>query len=187
MPHTKPHAFTTYGCALCFWILVTSFQYGYHISSLNQIQAVLTCKITLLPEVTSGLPQYSLPTCIPMSDFAFSIITSVFTIGGLVGSLVANIFMDGRGRKGAVIASSILTAIGSAFMGVVSSVVLLSLGRFVFLQGISHAPSRHLQAAHWHRGWHWSLCSPRFPSGDCSKSNQWNRWFALITLLMNEA
>ncbi|OBZ75225.1 hypothetical protein A0H81_04625 [Grifola frondosa] len=59
-----PQAFTTYGWIVCTWILIVSFQYGFHISSLNQIQAVLTCRNSALPGTPST--HYSLPTCIPM-------------------------------------------------------------------------------------------------------------------------
>ena len=49
------------------------WQYGYHTSVLNQLQAVLTCKIP---------PPHT--TCIPMSDVTFSLVTSIFTVGGLI-------------------------------------------------------------------------------------------------------
>jgi len=103
-----------------------AFQYGYHISVLNQIQAVLTC------EDKSDTPfHYGLPTCIPMSELVFSTITAVFTIGGLAGSLIANIVMDRHGRKGATCFSAILTSIGAGVMSISASASLLGLGRFL--------------------------------------------------------
>ncbi|KAF8078157.1 general substrate transporter [Lyophyllum atratum] len=130
MPNTKlsqsGQAFTPYGWAVCLWILVIAFQYGYHISVLNQIQAVLTCQSKSLNEAPSNLP-----TCIPMSNFTFSVVTAIFTVGGLAGSLVANLIMDRWGRKGATRISATFISGGAGLMGVSSSVGLLSFGRFL--------------------------------------------------------
>lgn len=117
-------SFTNYGWTLCAWILLIPFQYGYHISVLNQLQLVLTCKKTD-PAVTAGL----LPTCIPMSDFTFSVVTSAFTVGGLGGSLIANVISDRYGRKGAARVSAAFVTIGAGLMGVSAGVLALSLGR----------------------------------------------------------
>ncbi|KAG6833484.1 hypothetical protein H0H87_006056 [Tephrocybe sp. NHM501043] len=66
-----------------------------------------------------------------MSEITFSVITAVFTIGGLAGSLIANLVMDRRGRKGATVVSALLTSIGAGLMSVSTSVGVLGLGRFV--------------------------------------------------------
>ncbi|KAF5324746.1 hypothetical protein D9611_004518 [Ephemerocybe angulata] len=126
LPHTfmPADSFTSYGWLVCLWILVTPFQYGYHISALNQIQAALTCS-NEPPAVDE------LPACIPMSDVTFSMVTSVFTIGGLAGSGIANLITDGRGRKGALRVCSVLMAVGAALMGASSSVLFLMIGRFL--------------------------------------------------------
>ncbi|PCH38728.1 general substrate transporter [Wolfiporia cocos MD-104 SS10] len=121
----EPQAFTVYGWIACAWILVVSFQYGYHISSLNQIQAVLTCRAA----VPSA--DYGLPTCIPMSDATFSLVTSVYTVGGLIGSLGANVVMDRWGRKGASSASAVSTAVGAALMGISAGLFPLAFGRML--------------------------------------------------------
>ncbi|KAI0721492.1 general substrate transporter [Cerioporus squamosus] len=111
------HSFTVFGWIVCVWVLVVSFQYGFHISSLNQIQAVLTCR------VRDGSPStyYGLPTCIPF--------------GGLLGSIGANIVMDRWGRKGAVLVSAFIMAIGAGFMSVAASLSPLIIGRL--LTGVS--------------------------------------------------
>ncbi|KAG1868745.1 general substrate transporter [Suillus tomentosus] len=121
------HTFTKYGWLVCLWVLTASFQYGYHTSALNQLQAVLTCKIA---DPTAPM-YYGLPTCIPMSDATFSVVTSMYTMGGFFGSLSANIVMDRYGRKGASRLSAVLTAVGSAVFGLSSSVGPLILGRFL--------------------------------------------------------
>lgn len=74
---------------------------------------------------------YGLVPCIDMSDVSFSVVTSIFTVGGLLGSAVANLFMDGSGRKGTLRICAALTAVGAAVMGLSNSVPLLAIGRFL--------------------------------------------------------
>ncbi|KAF9532430.1 general substrate transporter [Crepidotus variabilis] len=127
---TNGSTFTTYGWAVCLWGLINSFQYGYHISVLNQIQAVLTCEDQ---RTNPGLaPSFLNPsTCIEMSGFVFSFVTAVFTIGGLTGSLVANLVMDSKGRRGTHRICAFFVVTGNVFMGFGSSIFSLSLGRFL--------------------------------------------------------
>ncbi|KAG1882922.1 general substrate transporter [Suillus subluteus] len=127
MTSEDARTFTKYGWLVCLWVLTVSFQYGYHTSALNQLQAVLTCKIT----DTTAPMYYGLSTCIPMSDATFSVVTSMYTLGGFFGSLSANIVMDRYGRKGASRLSAVLTAVGSTLFGLSSSVGPLILGRFL--------------------------------------------------------
>ncbi|TFY54754.1 hypothetical protein EVJ58_g8675 [Rhodofomes roseus] len=70
-----------------------------------------------------------MPTCIPMSDATFSVVTSVYTVGGLMGSLGANLVMDRWGRRGAVRISAIATGAGAALMGVSAGLAPLIVGR----------------------------------------------------------
>ena len=64
-----------------------------------------------------------------MSDFTFSVVTSVFTVGGLLGSMVANLATERWGRKGASKASAFLTTCGAAIMGLSTNVYALAFGR----------------------------------------------------------
>ena len=64
-----------------------------------------------------------------MSDFTFSLVTSIFTVGGLAGSLFANLIMDKWGRRGAHRICAILIAFGTVSMGLSNSVSLLLVGR----------------------------------------------------------
>ncbi|KAI0646783.1 general substrate transporter [Trametes meyenii] len=124
----EPEAFTLYGWVVCVWVLIVSFQYGFHISSLNQISGVLTCRTT-----EPGLPPtyYGLPTCIPMDNPTFSVLTSIYTVGGLLGSVGANVVMDKWGRKGACLASAFIMAVGAGFMAVAASLSPLIIGRLL--------------------------------------------------------
>lgn len=126
MSGTNIRGFTKYGWTVCVWILIATFQYGYHISVLNQIQAVVTCKTQ-----HSHLPRSGLPFCLPMSDTAFSAVTAIFTLGGLCGSLVASVIMDRWGRWGATNASALCNFLGAFLMGVASSTSSLAFGRYL--------------------------------------------------------
>lgn len=64
-----------------------------------------------------------------MSDLVFSVVTAIFTVGGLAGSLGANIVMERWGRKGAVRISAQFVAVGAGLMGLSGSVFVLGLGR----------------------------------------------------------
>jgi MFS transporter, SP family, solute carrier family 2 (facilitated glucose transporter), member 3 len=64
-----------------------------------------------------------------MSDATFSLVTSVFTVGGFLGSTTAGIAMDRYGRKAALQISGLFTAIGAGLMGVAPSTFLLLVGR----------------------------------------------------------
>jgi len=116
---------TRYGWFVVLWVLVLSFQYGYHVSALNQLQAVLTCQRSVPDSF------YGLPTCIPMSDATFSLVTSLFTVGGLLGSLSANLAMDRYGRKGASRFSALFNIAGAAISCLATSVAPMALGRFL--------------------------------------------------------
>jgi len=122
---TTKLTFTSYGWLVCNWVLVVSFQYGYHTSALNQIQAVLTCR------AAPAFLTHGLPTCISMSDATFSLVTSMFTAGGFLGSSTANIVMERHGRKAALQISGLFVAIGSGLMAIAPSTFLLLLGRFL--------------------------------------------------------
>lgn len=64
-----------------------------------------------------------------MDNTVFSVVTASFTVGGLVGSLMAGHFLSQYGRKGALKLSSVLVASGAALMTGATSVALLLIGR----------------------------------------------------------
>ncbi|KZV94074.1 general substrate transporter [Exidia glandulosa HHB12029] len=66
-----------------------------------------------------------------MSDNTFSFVTSVFMIGGLVGSLFANKLLDRYGRKGCTRLNALLMTLGAATMALAQSVPFLVFGRFL--------------------------------------------------------
>ena len=77
-----------------------------------------------------------------MTDAQFAALTSVFSVGGLVGSAGANVVMDSRGRRGAIRLSAVLTALGTLLMTVASGYALLVIGRCVPPVLPKHPPNR---------------------------------------------
>lgn len=73
-----------------------------------------------------------------MTDAQFSALTSVFSVGGLIGSAGANVVIDSRGRRGALRISAILTALGALLMAIASGYAPLLIGRYV----LSHSKYR---------------------------------------------
>ncbi|KAL0947270.1 hypothetical protein HGRIS_013392 [Hohenbuehelia grisea] len=112
--------FTVYGWLVCLWVLILAFQYGYHISVLNQLQDIITCKNAA--ETCTG---------IPMDEPTFSAVTASFTFGGLIGSLASDKLMAKHGRHGAARVSGVCTTAGTALMAFAGSVTLFGLGRTI--------------------------------------------------------
>jgi MFS family permease len=64
-----------------------------------------------------------------MSDAMFSLVTSIFTVGGFLGSSIAGMVMERHGRKAALQFSGLSVAVGSGLMAIAPSTALLLLGR----------------------------------------------------------
>ncbi|KZT56554.1 general substrate transporter [Calocera cornea HHB12733] len=113
-----------YFSGVVLWTTIPAFEFGYHTSALNQLQATMSC-VTANP--TPGA--LNLPSCIPMSDTKFGILTSALTLGGLVGSLWGGYYSDRLGRKGASVLSSALFFLGALAMAGAWAYPVLVLGR----------------------------------------------------------
>lgn len=96
------------------------------------IQAVLTCQNERDDNPDPGYLLRKLTACLPMSDTTFSVVTSAFTFGGLIGSLLASYSVDRFGRKGALMSSSSLFATGAAMMAGAHNANVFGVGRWVF-------------------------------------------------------
>ncbi|KAG8929237.1 hypothetical protein FRC01_004639 [Tulasnella sp. 417] len=135
MTVTGKTTLTPYFISTLSWVLASPFLYGFHIAALNQVQSALQC-FKSVPEDPS-FPPYTppitngFPVCIPMSNATFGFVTSVFTIGGLLGSLSSTHLMNKYGRKGAVKFNSAFILAGSILMTMAWNAELLIAGRFV--------------------------------------------------------
>ncbi|WYZ41263.1 hypothetical protein EsH8_V_000158 [Colletotrichum jinshuiense] len=114
-------------------------QFGFHLAELNAPQDVLTCrkksisaKAVLLGALRSSSTDADdwLPDCIPMSDAVFATVSSIFTIGGLVGALCAGPFSSKRGRLPAMRTTAIFFTIGAVIETLAGGATALAAGRF---------------------------------------------------------
>ncbi|KAI4222387.1 MAG: hypothetical protein L6R36_006189 [Xanthoria steineri] len=114
-----------------YLLLVTTlgpFQFGFHLAELNAPQDVITCKKrSLQPSALST----SLPHCIPMNIPQFSVVTSIFTLGGLIGALTAGPSCNKYGRLLTMRATTISFILGSAIETFAIDIPMLCFGRII--------------------------------------------------------
>ncbi|PWN51543.1 general substrate transporter [Violaceomyces palustris] len=116
------------------WIIISAFEYGYGISELNPLQPILTCQ-------TGGDPLDSPSTTkscsIRMTESEFGLVTSLFTLGGLISSfaLPAVSARLGLGRRLSIRYSALLNVLGGLMLA--SAQGIFSLGTARFVQGLA--------------------------------------------------
>ncbi|WRT67675.1 uncharacterized protein IL334_004647 [Kwoniella shivajii] len=111
------------------WACVSSWYYGYHLSELNFPVDSLTC-------ITPAYPPLSrLPLCLNLDATLYSVVTAIFTVGGLIGSLASSWIVEKEGIKGGIALTGYLNLMGVLGMGIAPHWILLALGRL--LVGIS--------------------------------------------------
>lgn len=100
--------------------------YGIHIGELNAPQEV----ITRCPEYDEDHGESFLPPCIPMTDAAFALAVSTFTLSGLLGSMVAGKLADARGRRQVVFYANVTYFFAGLIEALSRNPYDLYLGRF---------------------------------------------------------
>lgn len=124
------------------YLLVTAtigpLLFGYHLAELNAPQKVVSCvqkslrsenSETARDVVIRGID--GLPQCIPMDALQFGVVTSFFTLGGLVGALLAGPLTAKQGRLRTMLITGLFAAIGPVFETLASSIAVLAIGRFL--------------------------------------------------------
>ncbi|KAK8037762.1 hypothetical protein PG991_001108 [Apiospora marii] len=112
---------------LIFLIAVStlgSLQFGIHLAELNAPEDVITCR-------KKSISTRALPDCIPMDNAAFAAVQSVFTIGGLIGSLGAGPTSSAKGRLFAMRLTSAFFVLGSAIETLATAVPVIAIGRLL--------------------------------------------------------
>lgn len=115
-------------------ICLGSLQFGYHMSELNSPEAILSCKESiplLTPYEDSFFGQRGFVRCIPLQPEQFGLVTSIFSIGGLLGSFYVGSVADSIGRRKTALVHCCIYFIGSALNGLSNSYHALLAGRFV--------------------------------------------------------
>lgn len=111
-----------------------SLQFGYHMSELNSPESVISCNASIpgsIPYESSFFGQRGFNRCIPLSTEQIGLVTLIFSIGGLVGSLYAGSVSDKYGRKKTSMFHCLLFFIGSTINGLSQNFITLVIGRFI--------------------------------------------------------
>ncbi|KAI0804190.1 general substrate transporter [Xylaria sp. FL0064] len=124
-------------------------QFGFHLAELNAPQDVISC---LVPKssvssrvsaafsswMTSSSPTSNrataaagLPDCIPMNAAQFAVVSSMFTLGGLVGALAGGPVSSARGRLFAMRLTGLFFVVGSILLTLGVSVIMMSIARIL--------------------------------------------------------
>ncbi|PVU93515.1 hypothetical protein BB561_003235 [Smittium simulii] len=120
-------------CILCGIIAaIAPFQFGYKMAELNNPkESIINCSTA---SSTSDF-NWSFPKCLPMSEDYFALATSIFALGGLLGSFFAGYLSDRFGRKKILLFNSLIFFVGATIQAFSLKSSVLIFGRFV--SGIS--------------------------------------------------
>ncbi|EMG48608.1 Glucose transporter of the major facilitator superfamily, putative [Candida maltosa Xu316] len=103
-------------------------------AELNSPELVLTCRRSQpgsTPYEDSFFGYNGFRQCIPMTAEQIGLATSIFSIGGLVGSFYVGHLADKHGRKKTSLLHCLLYIIGSSINGLSNTYVSLLIGRFI--------------------------------------------------------
>ncbi|OXH24151.1 vacuolar membrane protein [Cryptococcus neoformans] len=113
------------------WAVLHIMQYGFAITSLNGIQQYVTCQTAEnYPEVLQ-IPIAIPVDCIPMTTSSFGIVVSIFTLGGLLGSLAASTTTSRYGQVGTLRLSAAMVLAGSTCIGFAGNTSSMLIGRIL--------------------------------------------------------
>ncbi|KAI9812930.1 MAG: hypothetical protein M1827_004448 [Pycnora praestabilis] len=115
---------------LVYLLLVTTMgplQFGFHLAELNTPQAVITCEKKSVSTTSSP----TLPQCIPMNPTLFGLVQSIFTLGGLIGALLAGPAAMKYGRLNTMRSTTTFFVIGPVFEALAPSVAVMTVGRLL--------------------------------------------------------
>lgn len=117
--------------------------FGYHLAELNAPQDVITCKPSTSGNAwtrvkdTFTAARYTaatgggLPQCIPMSSPQFGLVSSFFTLGGLMGALSGGPVTTRYGRLRAMLVAAVFATIGPVFEALAPNVGVMTVGRLI--------------------------------------------------------
>ena len=99
-------------------------------AELNAPQEVITCVRKSLGKSESSSSS-SLPQCIPMNTTQLGLVSSIFTLGGLIGALAAGSLAARYGRLVVMRYNTALLVVGPIAEALSPSIAVLALGRFI--------------------------------------------------------
>ncbi|KAI9044172.1 putative MFS glucose transporter [Aspergillus affinis] len=118
---------------LIYLVLIATLgplQFGYHLAELNAPQAVVTCERKSIHSSAKPI-SHGLPQCIPMNPSQFGLVSSIYTLGGLLGALLAGPVSTKHGRLVALRATTIFFILGPIAETLAPTISVLALGRLL--------------------------------------------------------
>ncbi|KXN68639.1 general substrate transporter [Conidiobolus coronatus NRRL 28638] len=107
---------------------LTSLQFGYHTGELNTPSAILlNCPVE---RVGKEVPPF-FESCFNLSQFAFSLVTAIFPLGGVLGSVLGAQAMEKFGRKGALLYNNAFLLSGSIAITFSQNALTMFTGRLL--------------------------------------------------------
>ena len=115
-------------------VAIGSLQFGYHMAELNAPEGVLSCTLSVpgnIPYNKTFFGSHGYKKCIPLSSEQIGWVTSIFSIGGLLGSFYAGSIADKIGRKRAALVHNLILFVGSFLNAVANTFPVFLCGRFI--------------------------------------------------------
>ena len=128
------------------WTILHSYLHGYHQASLNGIQDVLTCSPSADSSTRAGL-RGCIDITVSLSlihqgrelwadvevsqNTQFGVVTTILTIGGLLGALGADRLTNAFGRVGALRVAELSFILGAILVGTANGLAMMIVGRYV--------------------------------------------------------
>lgn len=114
-------------------LYLSTLQFGFHLAELNAPMAIMACQVRAPGPSYESLywGRHGLPQCIPMDNQQTALVTTMFTVGGLLGLVFAGRVADMFGRRHTATLNTVLFIAGCGIMTWLRQVWMLYLARFV--------------------------------------------------------
>lgn len=118
---------TGYFLFILFTATLGPLLFGFHLAELNAPEDVIRCKKKSINASASS----TLPQCMPLDPAQWGLVSSIFTLGGLIGALSAGPVASRYGRLRCMHLTTIFFVIGPVFEALSPNTGVLALGRFL--------------------------------------------------------
>lgn len=128
-PKTWFKDLTPYFLYILFVATLGPLLFGYHLAELNTPQQIITCERKSLfgqDSVVSALPQ-----CIPMNPSEIGLVSSIFTLGGLIGALAGGPSSSKYGRLRVMQFSTVFFTLGPMLEALAPNIATMAAGRLI--------------------------------------------------------
>ncbi|KAF4304587.1 mfs glucose transporter [Botryosphaeria dothidea] len=118
---------TGYFLFILFTATLGPLLFGFHLAELNAPEDVIRCKKKSINASASP----TLPQCMPLDPAQWGLVSSIFTLGGLIGALSAGPVASRYGRLRCMHLTTIFFVTGPVFEALSPNTGVLALGRFL--------------------------------------------------------